>query len=160
MKQRTYRPTPIERCHGIQANGAWAGSSPQTSAAVRKPAHWAPLRKQRTYQPQGWPTLIFENSIVGLEQPLFARPLNRPKAMAKSNYRVNAYFLATSRERQPRPAHCQKPQELENAPAAGITRRPDPAFTKTASLYSEAIAVASSRCRAAYLVMPTMVNTF
>ena len=54
-------------------------------------------------------------------KPLFARPLNRPKAIAKSNYRVNAYFLATSRERQPRPAHCQEPQELENAPAGGIT---------------------------------------
>jgi hypothetical protein len=29
------------------------------------------LLKQRIYQPQGWPTLIFENSIVGLEQPLY-----------------------------------------------------------------------------------------
>jgi hypothetical protein len=25
------------------------------------PAKWAPLLKQRPYQPQGWPTLIFEN---------------------------------------------------------------------------------------------------
>jgi hypothetical protein len=31
----------------------------------------APVLKQRTYQPQGWPTLIFENSIVGLSSPLY-----------------------------------------------------------------------------------------
>jgi len=60
--------------------------------------------EQRTYQPQGWPALIFENSIVGSSGPLYphetwkreAAPrtpepiegalratLNRPKTIAK-----------------------------------------------------------------------------
>jgi hypothetical protein len=30
---------------------------------------WARLLKQRSYQPQGWPTVIFENSIVRLSVP-------------------------------------------------------------------------------------------
>jgi hypothetical protein len=35
---------------------------------ARKPGAFA---EQRTYQPQGWPTLIFENSIVGSSGPLY-----------------------------------------------------------------------------------------
>ena len=42
----------------------------------------APLLKQRTYQPEGWPTLIFENSIVGLSSPAtrMKRGSGRPSA--------------------------------------------------------------------------------
>jgi len=54
-------------------------------------------------------------------KPLLALALNRPKTIARSNYRVNAYFLATSRERQPWPGHCQEPQELQNPPAGGFS---------------------------------------
>ena len=42
----------------------------------------APLLKQRIYQPQGWPTLIFENSIVGSGSLTYPRETSKREAAA------------------------------------------------------------------------------
>ncbi len=54
-----------------------------------------------------------------------------------------------------------RPAKREPSPEGlGINSEDDPSAVGAALTYSEAIAEASSRCKAAYLVIPTIVNTF
>jgi len=107
----------------------------------------APLLKQRTYQPQGWPTLIFENSIVGfsgvLHPPPFPahagptettpRDLEQAIMMAKPISAHSAHTLAISREPQPLagPQHCQELQEHRKMLRHGTYHAPFCHFPRT-----------------------------
>jgi eukaryotic-like serine/threonine-protein kinase len=51
--------------------------------------------EQRTYQPQGWPTLIFENSIVGSSGPLYPLETWKREAVPRTPEPIEGALRAT-----------------------------------------------------------------